>query len=100
VILPLTALAPARVCSTAAERARRRSAGPGSWVANTVSRAALLAPGLACWETANIMRRYELRPEISFDQANQAHADLLDLDVEYRPYELLPPAHGTIGATF
>jgi predicted nucleic acid-binding protein len=78
------------VCDASAMTALLLDGGDaGSWVANTVSGAALLAPGFACWETANIIRRHELRAEISSDQANQAHADLLDLDIEYWPYELL-----------
>lgn len=61
----------------------------GSWVTDTAAGAALFAPSLAGWETANIIRRHELRGQISSDQANQAHADLLDLEIEYWPYDLL-----------
>jgi predicted nucleic acid-binding protein len=64
--------------------------GPdGKWVAAAVAGAALAAPSLVGFETANIFRRHELAGLISPDQAAQAHADLLDLAIEHWPYELL-----------
>jgi predicted nucleic acid-binding protein len=64
--------------------------GPdGKWVAAAGAGAALAAPSLAGFETANILRRHELAGLISSDQAAQAHADLLDLAIEHWPYELL-----------
>lgn len=64
--------------------------GPdGKWVAAAVAGAALAAPSLVGFETANILRRHELADLISPDQAAQAHADLLDLTIENWPYELL-----------
>jgi predicted nucleic acid-binding protein len=64
--------------------------GPdGKWVAAAVAGAALAAPSLVGFETANILRRHELAGLISPDQAAQAHADLLDLAIEHWPYELL-----------
>ncbi len=41
------------------------------------------------FEASNIIRRLELAGHVSADQAAQAHADLIDLDVEEWPYELL-----------
>ena len=40
------------------------------------------------FECANVIRRQELGGAVSSDQAVQAHADLLDLDVELWPYEV------------
>jgi predicted nucleic acid-binding protein len=61
----------------------------GKWAAEACSQADLAAPSLVAFETANILRRHELAALISPDQAVQAHADLLDLAIEYWPYELL-----------
>ena len=64
--------------------------GPdGVWAAEAFSGADLAAPSLVAFETANILRRHELAGLISPDQAAQAHADLLDLEIERWPYELL-----------
>jgi predicted nucleic acid-binding protein len=65
-------------------------AGPaGAWVSDRLRGASLAAPSLVRWETANIIRRHELGDLISSDQAAQAHMDLLDLEIELWPYELL-----------
>jgi predicted nucleic acid-binding protein len=78
------------VCDASALTALLLDSGPdGSWVADTLDGCRLVAPGLAGWETANIVRRHELAGIVSADQAAQAHADLLDLAVEFWPYELL-----------
>jgi predicted nucleic acid-binding protein len=61
----------------------------GSWVAEVCAGADIAAPSLVDFETANIIRRQELAGVISPDQAAQAHTDLLDLAIEYWPYELL-----------
>ncbi|HEU5267151.1 MAG TPA: type II toxin-antitoxin system VapC family toxin, partial [Jatrophihabitans sp.] len=42
---------------------------------------------LLFYETANIIRRHELAGLIARDQAEQAHADLLDLPIEHWPYQ-------------
>lgn len=67
--------------------------GPsGQWAATTLTAASdLLAPHLAMFEAANILRRHQLAELISGEQAAQAHADLLDLAIELWPYELLAP---------
>jgi predicted nucleic acid-binding protein len=49
----------------------------------------LLAPDLAVFEAADILRRHQLADLISADQAAQAHGDLLDLPLQLWPYELL-----------
>jgi predicted nucleic acid-binding protein len=78
------------VCDASALIALLLDSGPdGSWVADTIAGATLVAPGLAIWEAANIIRRHELAGIVSSDQAAQAHADLLDLAIELWPYELL-----------
>ncbi|MGH2885108.1 MAG: type II toxin-antitoxin system VapC family toxin [Solirubrobacteraceae bacterium] len=80
------------VCDASALTALLLDSGPdGSWVADRLAESRLVAPGLASWETANIIRRHELAGIVSSDQAAQAHADLLDLAVEFWPYELLAP---------
>lgn len=48
-----------------------------------------MAPQLVSFECANIIRRLELAGLVSADQAAQAHAELVDLDVEHWPYGLL-----------
>jgi len=65
--------------------------GPsGRWATRVLEAAGdLLAPHLAVFEAANILRRHQLANLITADQAAQAHADLLDLPLELWPYELL-----------
>ena len=67
--------------------------GPaGLWATETLSAAdGLLAPHLALFETANILRRHQLAQIITADQAAQAHADLLDLPIDLWPYDILGP---------
>ena len=67
--------------------------GPaGQWATSVLAQATdLLAPHLALFEVANILRRHELAQIITPDQAAQAHADLLDLPIDLWPYELLAP---------
>lgn len=62
----------------------------GQWATSVLTGASdLLAPHLAMFEAANILRRNELADLITADQAVQAHADLLDLPIDLWPYELL-----------
>jgi predicted nucleic acid-binding protein len=78
------------VCDASALTALLLDAGPdGSWVADRLRGSRLVAPAVADWETANIIRRHELAGIVSTDQAAQAHADLLQLAIELWPYELL-----------
>lgn len=62
----------------------------GQWATSALSAANdLIAPHLAVFEAANILRRHQLAELITADQAAQAHADLLALPIELWPYELL-----------
>lgn len=64
--------------------------GPdGQWATAALTGADLAAPSLVAFETANIIRRHERAGLVSDDQAAQAHADLLDLAIEYWPYAIL-----------
>jgi predicted nucleic acid-binding protein len=65
--------------------------GPaGQWATSVLTAATgLLAPHLALFEAANVLRRHELAHLITADQAAQAHADLLDLPIDLWPYEVL-----------
>lgn len=63
--------------------------GDGAWAAGLMMDADLAAPALMPFEAANVVRRQEMAGLVSSDQAAQAHADLLDLDVERWPYDLL-----------
>lgn len=67
--------------------------GPaGQWAASVLNQSSgLLAPHLALFEAANILRRHELAGLITPDQAAQAHADLVDLPMDLWPYEILAP---------
>jgi predicted nucleic acid-binding protein len=80
------------VCDASALVALLLDSGPdGNWVTEAVAGAAFAAPSLVAFESANIVRRHELARIVSADQAEQAHADLLDLAIEQWPYELLAP---------
>lgn len=61
----------------------------GCWVTGALTGAELAAPSLVAFGSANIIRRHELAGLISADQAAQAHTDLLDLEIEHWPYEIL-----------
>jgi predicted nucleic acid-binding protein len=78
------------VCDASAVVALLLDSGPdGRWVTAALSSTDLAAPTLLSFEVANIIRRHEFAGFVSPDQAAQAHSDLLDLDVEQWPYELL-----------
>lgn len=63
--------------------------GAGRFACSALVGAELMAPHLAPFEVANVLRRLEAASIISADTAAQAHADLLDLPIELWPYELL-----------
>lgn len=65
------------------------SGSEGRWVAAQLADADLFAPALLPFECANVIRRLELGGFTSPDQAAQAHADLLDLQVDLWPYDIL-----------
>ncbi len=78
------------VCDASALIALLLDGGPdGTWVSEALAGAALAAPSLVAFESANIIRRHELAGLVGTDQAVQAHADLLDLGIELWPYEVL-----------
>ena len=78
------------VCDASALVAVLVDGGPGGrWAAQELSGVDLAAPSLLAFESANIVRRHEIAGLISSDQAAQAHADLLDLAIEYWPYDVL-----------
>ena len=58
-------------------------AGPsGIWAESVVARGSLHAPELARVEATNILRRLELARQLSTAEANAAHEDLMQLDME------------------
>lgn len=78
------------VCDASALVALLLDGGPdGRWATDALTGADLLAPTLAPFEAANIIRRHALAGHVGADQAAQAHADLRDLAIEQWPYELL-----------
>jgi predicted nucleic acid-binding protein len=78
------------VCDSSALVAVLVDAGPaGRWATAAITGTDLIAPHLAVFEAANVLRRHEVAGLIGSDQAAQAHADLLDLPIELWPYDLL-----------
>lgn len=78
------------VCDASVVVALLLDAGPdGAWATNALADASLAAPNLVMFEASNVIRRHELAGLISADLAAQAHADLLDLPIEFWPFELL-----------
>jgi predicted nucleic acid-binding protein len=61
--------------------------GPtGRWAEGVLEEGPLIAPHLMHVEVASILRRAALAEEINLETAALAHADLLDLMVEFVPY--------------
>ena len=78
------------VCDASVVVALLLDAGPdGVWATSVFADASLAAPNLVMFEASNVIRRHELAGLISADLAAQAHADLLDLPIEFWPFELL-----------
>jgi len=63
------------------------SGADGRWAESLLAGDALAAPHLMPGEAANILRRAALAGDISADVASLAHADLMDLRVEFLPYQ-------------
>jgi predicted nucleic acid-binding protein len=62
--------------------------GPnGIWAEEVLSRGSLLAPELARVEATNILRRLELAKQLTMPEANAAHEDLMQLDLEVYSFE-------------
>ena len=78
------------VCDASVVVALLLDAGPdGVWATSVFADASLAAPNLVMFEASNVIRRHELAGLVSADLAAQAHADLLDLPIEFWPFELL-----------
>jgi predicted nucleic acid-binding protein len=78
------------VCDASAVVAALLDSGDdGQWAATQLTGGELYAPTLLPFECANVIRRQELARTISPDLATQAHVDLLDLAIDYWPYEAL-----------
>jgi predicted nucleic acid-binding protein len=83
---------PTVVCDASALVALLLDSGAdGQWATRALTGVALVAPALLAFEAANIIRRSELAGTVSADQASQAHDDLVDVEIEFWPYELLLP---------
>ena len=63
------------------------SGAGGQWAESLLAGQVLTAPHLMPVEVANILRRAAAAGDISADVASLAHSDLLDLRVEFFPYQ-------------
>jgi len=61
----------------------------GEWATSVLSDADLLAPHLLVFEAANVLRRLAAAGLVSADQAAQGHVDLMDVQLELWPYDLV-----------
>ena len=78
------------VCDASALVAALLDSGPdGQWASDRIAHAQLFGPALLPFECANVMRRLQLSGAVSADQASQAHSDLIDLPIDYWPYDAL-----------
>ncbi|MGI8983353.1 MAG: type II toxin-antitoxin system VapC family toxin [Acidimicrobiales bacterium] len=81
---------PSVVCDASALIAMLVDGGTdGEWATSVLGTADLLAPHLVLFEAANVLRRLVAAGLVSADQAAQGHVDLVDLQVELWPYELV-----------
>lgn len=63
-------------------------AGPhGTWAEEVLASGSLHAPELVRVEATNILRRLERAKQIATPEANAAHDDLMQLDIELFPFE-------------
>ena len=61
--------------------------GPhGTWAEQVIENGALHAPELVLVEATNVLRRLERAKQISRSEANAAHADLMELEIELFPF--------------
>ncbi len=63
------------------------SGDAGVWAEELIGRGSLVAPILLLAESANVLRRLERRKDLSTLEANSAHRDLLQVDIELFAYE-------------
>jgi len=62
--------------------------GPnGTWAEEVLSSGSLHAPELARVEATNILRRLELAKQLTTAEANAAHDDLMQLNMELFPFD-------------
>jgi predicted nucleic acid-binding protein len=59
----------------------------GEWARAVVSGASLHAPDLALAEATNVLRRLERAKQITMAEANGAHEDLMQLNIELFSFE-------------
>jgi predicted nucleic acid-binding protein len=59
----------------------------GTWAEEALARGSLHAPELARVEATNILRRLELAKQLTRPEANAAHEDLMQLDLELFSFE-------------
>jgi predicted nucleic acid-binding protein len=63
------------------------SGAPGSWAEGILTSGSLHAPELIQVEATNVLRRLERAKQISSAEANAAHDDLMQLNLELFPFE-------------
>jgi hypothetical protein len=76
------------------------SGADGRWAESLLAGDSLAASHMMPVEVANILRRAALAGDISADVASLAHADLLDLRVEFFPYQPCARGYGSSGKTW
>ena len=59
----------------------------GTWAEQVVASGPLYAPELARVEATNVLRRLELAKQLTTPEANAAHEDLMQLDIELYSFE-------------
>lgn len=59
----------------------------GAWAESAIANEALHAPELVRVEATNILRRLERAKQISTHEANAAHDDLVQLEIQLFPYD-------------
>lgn len=59
----------------------------GTWAEGVLARGSLYAPELARVEATNILRRLELAKQLTAPEANAAHEDLMQLDMELLSFD-------------
>ena len=59
----------------------------GTWAEEVLARGSLHAPELARVEATNILRRLELAKQLTTPEANAAHEDLMQLDMELLSFD-------------
>ena len=61
--------------------------GPhGTWAEQVIENGALHAPELVLVEATNVLRRLERAKQVSRSEANAAHDDLMELEIELLPF--------------